>query len=120
MEARMMPCPSRAMLFGLSALAGPSPLAQSAAPGPSQRPRPGLTAQQSKQAVELAQGAMQELRKKTEGANEPEADRREFIVNVELLNTKEDPPAAGAEPAKAKPAERPDEPPQARPARAPS
>ncbi len=37
---------------------------------------------------------MQELRKKTEGATEPEADRREYIVNVELLNTKEDEPKA--------------------------
>ena len=117
MKARIR---SLAMLFGLSAIAGPPTLAQSAAPGPSQRPRPGLTAQQSKQAVELAQGAMQELRKKTEGANEPEADRREFIVNVELQNTKEYPPADGAEPAKAKPADKADEPPQAQPVPAPS
>ena len=46
---------------------------------------------------------MQELRKKTEGATEPEADRREYVVNVELLNTKEDeaPPSGSEESAKA-------------------
>ncbi len=75
-----------------------------------QTPRPGLTAQQSKQAVELAQGAMQELRKKTEGANEPEADRREFIVNVELLNTKEEESPPAAEPDKAKATDKAGEP----------
>ena len=52
-------------------------------------PRPGLTAQQTKQAVELAQGAMVELRKKTEGAAGPDADRREYVVGVELLVAKE-------------------------------
>jgi hypothetical protein len=81
-----------------------------AQPRPSQRPRPGLTAQQTKKAVELTHGAMQELRKKTEGANEPDADRREYIVNVELLNTKDDEPAAEegakAEVAKKKPGPR--------------
>ena len=49
------------------------------------RPRPGLTAQQTKEAVKLAQGAMVELRKKTEGAAAPGADRREYVVGVELL-----------------------------------
>jgi hypothetical protein len=78
----------------LAGLAGSLAVAQSPAQGPSQRPRPGLTAQQTKKAVELARGAMQELRKKTEGATEPDADRREYVVNVELLNTKEDEPAA--------------------------
>ena len=53
-------------------------------------PRPGLTAQQTKQAVELAKGTMQELRKKTEGASEPDADPREYVVNVELLPRKDD------------------------------
>jgi hypothetical protein len=52
-------------------------------------PRPGLTAQQTKQAVELAKGAMRELRKKTEGADERDADQREYVVNVELLARKE-------------------------------
>jgi hypothetical protein len=49
------------------------------------RPRPGLTAKQTKDAVSLTKGAMTELRKKTEGANEPTADRREYVVGVELL-----------------------------------
>jgi hypothetical protein len=52
-------------------------------------PRPGLTAQQTKEAVEVARGTLTELRKKTEGANKPEADRREYVVAVELLATKE-------------------------------
>ncbi len=51
------------------------------------RPRPGLTAQQTKEALSLAKTAMTELRKKTEGATEPTADRREYIVSVELLAT---------------------------------
>ncbi len=50
-----------------------------------QRPRPGLTAKQTEDAVRLAKGAMVELRKKTEGAQEAGADTREYIVGVELL-----------------------------------
>ena len=77
------------------------------------RPRPGLTAQQTKQAVKLAQGAMVELRKKTEGASTPGADLREYVVGVELLARKdaarpagkESAPPAGSEPAPTKPAE---------------
>ena len=61
-------------------------------PGPPLSPGPGLTAQQTKEAVKLAKGAMTELRKKTEGANEPDADVREYVVNVELLVAKENPP----------------------------
>jgi hypothetical protein len=83
-----------AVMVGSAALAVPLAMAQPPEGPPSQRPRPGLTAQQTKKAVELAGGAMQELRKKTEGASEPDADRREYVVNVELLNVKdEDAPA---------------------------
>ena len=52
-------------------------------------PRPGLTAQQAKQAVEVAREALVELRKKTEGASKPSVDRREYIVGVELLSARE-------------------------------
>jgi hypothetical protein len=54
---------------------------------PPPRPRPGLTSQQSKEAVKLAQRAMVELRKKTEGASNPGADRREYVIGVELLSS---------------------------------
>jgi hypothetical protein len=79
------------------------------------RPRPGLTAQQTKEAVKLAQGAMVELRKKTEGASTPGADLREYVVGVELLsrneaappgNGKEPSPPAEGEPSQTKPEER--------------
>jgi hypothetical protein len=55
------------------------------AKAPSSRLRPGLTAQQTKQAVTLTKDAMRELRKKTEGASKEGADLREFVVGVELL-----------------------------------
>ena len=85
---------------------GSDPKAQ----GPT-RPRPGLTAQQTKEAVSLSKGAMTELRKKTEGASNPGADLREYVVGVELLSSRDDdaPPgkdsetAAGDESAKSKP-----------------
>jgi hypothetical protein len=71
-------------------------------------PRPGLTAQQTKEAVELARPTLTELRKKTEGANKPEADRREYVVAVELLSTKEPEAKAKSEVAGEQP--RPSEP----------
>ena len=52
-------------------------------------PRPGLTAQQTRQAVDIARESLAELRKKTEGAAKPDVDRREYVVGVELLATKE-------------------------------
>ena len=65
------------------------------AQGTASPPRPGLTAQQTKDAIKLAKGAMTELRKKTEGASLPAADVREYVVGVELLVPKETaPPAA--------------------------
>jgi hypothetical protein len=68
--------------------------------GQNPRPRPGLTAQQTKEAIELAKGTMRELRKRTEGASEPDADQREYVVNVELLAGKDDETPAQGEPAK--------------------
>ena len=67
-------------LVGLALAASPS-----GPDDPPPRPRPGLTSQQSKEAVKLAQRAMVELRKKTEGASNPGADRREYVIGVELL-----------------------------------
>jgi hypothetical protein len=72
------------------------------AQGPN-RPRPGLTARQTKDAVELAKGAMRELRKKTEGALSPDADRREYIVGVELVVDKQDAERKAEAPPKEKP-----------------
>jgi hypothetical protein len=90
------------VLFARAAALGqearPQPGAQEKGP----RPRPGLTALQTKQAIDLAQGAMRELRKKTEGALEPEADRREYVVNVELLASKDEEPSGEGEPSKSK------------------
>lgn len=81
-----------AVLGGMAALAGTMAAARPAAQDSGQRPRPGLTAAQTKQAVELARGTMKELRRQNESASAPEADRREYIVNVELLDAKDDRP----------------------------
>jgi hypothetical protein len=59
------------------------------AKAPSSKLRPGLTAAQTKQAVTLSKDAMRELRKKTEGAADPAADQREYVVGVELLTPPE-------------------------------
>jgi hypothetical protein len=80
------------------------------------RPRPGLTAQQTKDAVEAAKGAMRELRKKTEGALSKDADRREFVIDVELVADKEAAQRKEPETSKTKPSEKDAEPaPPARP-----
>jgi hypothetical protein len=88
---------SFAGLIGLAFATG----ASSQPPPP--KPRPGLTAAQTKEAVGLAQGAMRELRKKTQGASAPGADVREYIVGVELFAPKETPSADGDAPAKSRP-----------------
>ena len=77
------------------ALVGLAVGSNAGAQGTTSQPRPGLTAQQTKDAINLAKGAMTELRKKTEGATLPTADVREYVVGVELLVAKETaPPAA--------------------------
>jgi len=70
-------------------------------------PRPGLSLEQTKQAVEIARGAMVELRKKTEGASKPEVDRREYVVGVELMTAREPADAKPADGQQAKPEPRP-------------
>jgi hypothetical protein len=85
-------------------------LALAAPSGPDEpppRPRPGLTSQQSKAAVKLAQGAMVELRKKTEGALEPKADRREYVIGVELLSASDSKAPAGSAPSDEAPESKP-------------
>ena len=58
-------------------------------PAPAKQPlRPGLTAQQSQKAIQISGSAMTELRKKTEGAAEEKADKREFVVGIERMRDK--------------------------------
>ena len=66
-------------------------------------PRAGLTAQQTKQAVEIAREGLAELRKKSEAAAKPEADRREYVVGIELLDSKTPESRAPAGEPKARP-----------------
>jgi len=77
------------------ALVGLAVGSDAGAQGTASQPRPGLTAQQTKEAIKLAKGAMTELRKKTEGATLPAADVREYVVGVELLVPKQTAPPAG-------------------------
>lgn len=60
--------------------------------------RPGLSAAQTRQAVELARGAMDELRSKGDAADRAAGDRREYVVGVELLSASPPPAAARAAP----------------------
>ena len=107
---------SLAALAAVVGLAGIGAVHPQETTGP--RPRPGLTAQQTTDAIKLAQGTMVELRKKTQGADRPDADRREYVVGVELLA--DQPPAAATTKANenAPPAAKPAEPPK--PARGPT
>lgn len=89
-----------AMTSSFAVLAGSIALGQPPASKPSEGLRPGLTSRQTKQAVELARDAMRDLRQKTEGASGPEADRREYVVNVEWLDAKGEDLAPSREPAR--------------------
>lgn len=77
-----------AIMIGLAIPMARTAPAQPPEAKPTDRPRPGLTARQAEQAVGLARDAMRDLRSKTEGASEPRADRREYVVNVERLDAK--------------------------------
>ena len=64
-------------------------------------PRPGLTSEaRPGKRVGIARESLVELRKKTEGAAKPDVDRREYVVGVELLATKE--PENQSQPAQSK------------------
>lgn len=51
--------------------------------------RPGLTREQSTQAVKVSEAAVKGLRDKLPVADDPKADRREYVVGVEVLSEKE-------------------------------
>jgi hypothetical protein len=83
-EGSIMSLGPRAATLVLTAL-GTIALARWADAQGTPNPRPGLTAQQTKEAIEISRGAMAELRKKTEGASNPDVDKREYVVGIELL-----------------------------------
>jgi hypothetical protein len=64
------------------------------------KPRLGLTAAQSRQAVRIAADSLEELRQKVPAAREPGADRREYIVSVVRLDEKGKPAKEEGKPAK--------------------
>ena len=84
----MRPGLSPILLFALATCPGSGAGAQPPDSNPAENLRPGLTSRQTEQAIGLARSTMIDLRSKTEGASEPKADRREYVVNVERLDAK--------------------------------
>jgi hypothetical protein len=64
------------------------------------KPRLGLTAIQTKEAVRIAGSSLSEIRKKDDATRKPDADLREYVVAVERLTDKQT-PASPDVPAKA-------------------